>query len=371
MDVHGEARRRLLSVAVVAWIVAATGAPCPAHAGATTPLTPIPATQPGSPHGDPGRATEPHPAPPGPPGPPSPPQPPRLFPRLALARAAGWMLDRAPAPASRDERAEQNLERWFDDQLDHDRMSAVGAAPYYHDMMRSMRRAFRPDMGALRAERRANMSPLGIVWDELSRYARGPEKPQDAPGTVPTELQSQFDAEEQHDLEVMDQMSLLNAPVTWYRVDLRVTQNPEGVVSAVWLLHSSGYHTLDDAALAAVRDGAVRLPPPPAALSRGRDAIESDWAFEAGDVATYWNTGGCVDDPVHGGMQCAGLGRGLVRTRIRLLRVVDAAHPTSDERRGRVPERRRPAVPARPRTGRPLAPANIGTGVPQPGVTTP
>jgi len=72
-----------------------------------------------------------------------------------------------------------------------------------------------------------------------------------------------------------------------------------------------------------------------------RQAIRSDWAFEMGDVATpiicmtsSGPTAGvsCVDDPVQG-LMCAFAGRGIVRTRVRLLAVVDAAHLTSEERR--------------------------------------
>jgi TonB family protein len=260
-----------------------------------------------------------------------------LFPTLSLARAAGWML--APEPRDEEGRAEDQLDRYFDRTVREDQVTAGDVDGWYYDMRRRMRRAFRPDMEEAERERRAGMGPLARLVDELGRYRNGPEKPIDLPNTMPPEVANDhFDRDTQAVLEWMDQINLLNAPTNWYRVDLRVVQNPEGVVSAAWVLESSGVDALDDAALDAVRSGTVELPPPPARIVRDRFAIASDWAFEAADVATYWNTAGCVDDPVQGGVQCAVLGRGLYRTRIRLLRVVDAEHPSMEERRANEPE---------------------------------
>jgi TonB family protein len=270
-------------------------------------------------------------------------RPTELFPRAPMARAAGWMLAPEPAPSDREAQAEERLERYFDDVLNEDRMQAVGANGWYSEMQRAMRRAFDPNMREVERERRAPMNALGRLVDELRRYANGPEPPQDNRGAPPPEVwNDHHDDVTQAALEMQDQMNLLNAPVTWYRVDIRVTQNPEGVVSAAWVIRSSGYTALDDAALRAVREGTVTLPPPPDRVVGTEQAIRSDWAFEAGDVATYWTTAGCVDDPVDGGYQCAAGGRGIVRTRIRLLRVVDAEHESFEARRLR--RRGRPPI---------------------------
>jgi len=271
---------------------------------------------------------------------PAEPGPADLMPTLPLASAAGWILRPEPAPAGREEVAEENLERYFDDQLNEDRLAHLGADPWYHDMMRAMRRQFDPNMREVERQRRAPMNVAGRVIDEMGRYASGPEPPQDARGAPPPEVANgHLMADEQAMLEYMDQVSLLNAPVTWYRVDVRVTHNPEGVVSAAWVIDSSGYPSLDEEALRAVRAGAASAPPPPGQVTEGRDAIQSDWAFEAGDVATYMNQVGCVEDPVRGGMQCAAGGRGIVRTRLRLLRVHDATRESFEERRARVRHR--------------------------------
>ena len=64
-----------------------------------------------------------------------------------------------------------------------------------------------------------------------------------------------------------------------------------------------------------------------------RPTFVSEWRFEVGDVATRWNQIGGVEDPVSGEMQLGALGRGVARTSVLLLRVVDAEHPTFEERR--------------------------------------
>ncbi len=262
-----------------------------------------------------------------------------LLPTLPLAEAAGWTLAREPF--DRRGRAEDALERYFDQGIRDDRVASGDVDGWYFEMRRRMRRAFVPDMAEAERERRAGMNPLARLIDELGRYRNGPEKPIDPIGAMPPELANDhFDAATQAALEWMDQVNLLNAPTNWYRVDVRVVQNPEGVVSGAWVLETSGVHTLDQAVLDAIRSGTVDLPPPPERVVHERFAITSDWAFEAADVATYWNQAGCVDDPVHGGGQCAALGRGLYRTRIRLLRVFDALHPEVEEMREREPELR-------------------------------
>jgi hypothetical protein len=59
----------------------------------------------------------------------------------------------------------------------------------------------------------------------------------------------------------------------------------------------------------------------------------SDWAFEAGDPALPYTCGFvAIDDPIYGPSAGVG-GYGLVRTRVRLVRVHDAAHPSPSERR--------------------------------------
>jgi len=254
-----------------------------------------------------------------------------------MAEAAGWIFRPDPQPSGREQIAEENLERYFDEQLQTDRLEAIGADPWYYTMMREMRRSFRPDMEQVQQTRQAPMNAAGRVFDELGRYANGPEPPQDPPGTPPPEIMnSHLSREEQAALELAEWMNLNNAPVTWYRVKVRVTQNPEGVVSAAWVEESSGYPSLDQQALRAVTEGANRLPPPPSEVVGDRQAIQTDWSFEAGDVATYYGQTGCVDDPVNGGYQCAGpFGSGIVRTRIRLLRVVDGEHESFEERRHR------------------------------------
>lgn len=274
---------------------------------------------------DPNRREEPDPGEPGPHD---------IRPSVPMAEAAGWIFPPEPAPSGREEQAEEALDRYFDEQLRRDRLAHVGANPWYYAMQRAMRRSFRPDMERVEERRRAPMNPVARVFDELSRYAPGPEPPQDVPGQPPPEVaSSHLSREEQEALELQEWMNLNNAPVTWYRVEIRVVQNPEGVVGGAWVTRSSGYPELDRQAIDAVVEGAERIPPPPPEVVGDRQAIRTDWAFEAGDVATYWNTAGCADDPVGGGVQCAANGRGIVRTRIQLLDVLDALNPSFEERR--------------------------------------
>lgn len=276
-----------------------------------------------------------------------------LFPRVPLGRVAGWIFPPEPQPSDREEEAEANLERYLDEQLDRDRLDAGRVDGWYHGVGRAMREQFRPDRQRIEGERHRGMTLLQRAWDELGRYAAGPGRPQDVPGqTLPeqrratnmtTDTTDRGAAVEQ---EAWDICNPLNAAVTWYRVDLRVTHNPEGELSAAWVLRSSGIEALDDAALAAVRGAGAALLPPPENVVGERMAIRSDWAFEMGDVATLpvcmtssgpVGTVSCVDDPVLG-TTCAFAGRGIIRTRVSLLAVLDADHPSPEERRA---ERRR------------------------------
>jgi hypothetical protein len=113
----------------------------------------------------------------------------------------------------------------------------------------------------------------------------------------------------------------------------------------VWVHRSSGMSSLDRAARRAVRLGSVMLPAPPARVIGERQAIRSDWDFEMGDVAVPIHCGVvCTDDPVLGPM-CSVGGRGIIRTRVRLVGLIDAMFPTPTERRAirrQNPDRPRP-----------------------------
>lgn len=268
-----------------------------------------------------------------------------LFPRLPLGRAAGWIFPPEPRPDDREGEAEAALEQYFDEELGRDRLEAGDVDGWYRELGRSMRQRFAPDRQAVESERHRGMTLIQRVVDELRRHARPPEAPQDVPGqTLPEQRAAVTDPTDRRqaaDQEWWDRCNPLNSPVTWYRVDLRVTHNPEGELSAAWVLRSSGIDALDDAALEAARSGSVTLLAPPAPVVGERQAIRSDWSFEMGDVATPIGCAtesgavvpvSCVDDPIHGTM-CAVAGRGIIRTRVTLLAVVDAAHLTAEERR--------------------------------------
>lgn len=271
-----------------------------------------------------------------------------LFPRVPLARAAGWILPPEPTPSDREDEGEAALERYFDGALGEDRLEAGEVDGWYREAGRAMRHAFRPDSEEIRAERTAGMSLLQQAFDEFRRYAEGPEPPR-GPNMLP-ELRAAVphpgDRQAVMEQEHLEWCNPLNGRTTWYRVDLRVTHNPEGALSASWVLRSSGIGALDRAALHAVRTGGVHLPPPPPRVVGDRQAVRSDWAFEMGDVAVPPGCPSlsCLEDPVQGWI-CGGFGRGLIRTRVWLLTVVDAQHPTPEERRAARradPDRARP-----------------------------
>lgn len=280
-----------------------------------------------------------------------------LLPRVPMAPAAGWFLPPEPTPSDREEEAEANLDAYFEGQLLQERHELGDVHPWYRALGRAMLREFRPNRDDVERERRAGMTPLQQLRDELRRLTLPPERPQDVPGqTLPEQrgaVTDPLDRSQVVEQEAFDHCNPLNAPVLWYRVVLRVTHAPEGELSAVWVHRSSGIRVLDRAALEAVRSGALDVQPPPEAVVGERQAIRSDWAFELGDVAArlgcFTSDGptaqlSCVEDPERGVM-CAILGRGITRTRIRLLRVVDAGHETREERRARRrrdPDRPRP-----------------------------
>jgi len=263
-----------------------------------------------------------------------------LFPRLPIGRAAGMILPPEPQPDDRMAQAEAELEEYLNDAIGRDRANAGASDGWYHDAGRAMFDTFRPNREEIEGERRRGMNVVQLVMDELGRYARGPERPIDVPGqpvgadraAVPgTPLFRELEAQDQ---EMLDRQNLLNGSVTWQRTELRVTHNPEGDVAGAWVIRSSGSHSLDEAALRAARTAQVPMPPPERIMG-DRQAIQSDWAFEMGDVATDPTQAGCVEDP-HGGPQCAAFGRGIVRLRVYLLRVVsDEQSPSTEERRAR------------------------------------
>ena len=305
----------------------------PAVAGATEPEVSGTTTA-GSSTGSTGTAREPETPPPPPPRSAEPepraPEPTRPLPDLraplALAESAGIHLPLGPEPSDEAERAAARTDAFLHDSIQRDRITAGVVDGWYYELGRSMRREFRPDMRAAEAERRRGMSIPEIVVDELGRYAGGRQPPQDARGTLPPELRS-GDAQA---WEAMDQRSMLNAPVTWVRVDLRVTHLETGTLAAVVVIRSSGLETIDTAALSAARTALTGAPPD--ALTVRHESVISEWSFEVADVATDPTQVGCVDEP-EGGVSCAVLGRGLTRTRLTLLRVVDAAHPSAEDAR--------------------------------------
>lgn len=253
-----------------------------------------------------------------------------LLPRIPIARAAGWILPDEPPPETREERGREALDRHLRDELHRSTLEKLGAHPWYQGVARRLRKRFQPDMRRLQRERRASMTVLQQVMDELGRYGP-PETPVPQAAVRPLELlEGTLSREDVAALRTAEAQNALHGHTTWYHVDVRVTYGPEGQVAAAWIEESSGYRTIDDAALAAARRGDI--PAPPAEVVGDRDAIQADWRLEVGDVATPWNQAGCVDDPVHGGLQCHALGRGVSRVRVRLLRVVDAT-PRSRDRR--------------------------------------
>lgn len=303
---------------------------------------------------DPGAATPPRPPPEG-----TPPEPrePDLMPPLTLAESVGWIFEPAPAPSDPDEIAARRLERWLVEQLQQDSLEHIGADGWYHHFGRQVRRSVDVDSTDILEERRRGMNVAERLVDELGRYAGGPEAPIDAPGQPSNESLARqsgpVDPAEREGLVRMDMENMLNAPVNWYRVDVRCTHAPDGDLLAVWVVRSSGNRVVDEAALRAIREGSARVAPPPPEIVGERSAIVSEWAVMIGEVATQWNQAGCTNGGPQG-TQCAALGRGIIRTRLRLLRVIDERHPTHGEReeaaRRRREREREGEAPPRPAT---------------------
>ena len=273
-----------------------------------------------------------------------------LFDRVAIARAAGWIIDPRPTPDDPEAAMEARLEEELDDQIMRDRIRAGDVGGWHHENGRAMLREFRPDPRAIARERQEGMNEFQRVVFFMRRYARGPERPQDVAGQPLPEMRQHestdlTDRRWAMEQELFDFMNPLNGAVSWLSVDVRVTHDPEGELLASWVLRSSGVRALDRAALEAARTGGVSRPEPPDEVVGERQAIRSDWRFWFGDVATLIGSItpagsptallSCVDAPEAYGDDptCSADGYGIVRTRIDLLRVVDATHLTPAERR--------------------------------------
>ncbi len=286
----------------------------------------------------------PAPSAPAPSAPPvAPPAPPRterrptpdLTPDRVLSTLPGALVDDS-GPVDDRQRAVHQAEDWLTDGQRRDAIAHGAVAPYYRALERSLRHGFHPDLVAITTERRASMTPLQIVADELMRYGP-PEAPRDVRGTPTPEMRGRT-AEDVQQLNQFDTFSLLNAHTRWQRVDVHVEQDREGVVTRATVTHSSDSRLLDRAALEAVREAATEHPPEE--VLGTRTAITSDWAFWAGEVVPFvgaMTPGGgattgisCMEGPEGEGIQCTGLGRPLLRTRVELLDVHDAEHEPRD-----------------------------------------
>jgi TonB family protein len=271
---------------------------------------------------------------------PSPEPPPRsssvpdLMPDEVLRAMTG--TDDAIGPVDDAQRAVHQAEDWLVDGQRRDAIAHGAVAPYYREVGRTFRAGFHPDLAAIAAERRASQTPLQIIAEEMMRYGP-PEPPHDARGTPTPEMRGRT-PEEIQQLNAFDTQSLLNAHTIWRRVDVHVEQDRAGVVTRAVVTHSSDSRLLDEAALAAVREAAVALPPE--TVVGTRTGITSDWSFWAGEVVPFigaMTTGGgattglaCMEGPDGTGIQCSALGRPLLRTRVELIDVHDAAHEPRD-----------------------------------------
>ena len=256
-----------------------------------------------------------------------------LLPRVTLAETVGWILVPEPEPSDPEERAERELDRRLAAHVMRDSMEHVGADGWYHHLGSEIRRELRVDSNEMIRDERRGMNTLQRLVAELGRFANGPSAPQGGPATPTPEMRNPSDPVEQWHDNYQDLMNLRNAPVNWYRVEVRITQAPDGDLLAVWVIRSSGNRVVDRVALQAVREGTTRVPPPPSEIIGQRRAIVSEWAIEIGDVATYWGQMGCVFGGVEGQSCANGTGRGIIRTRLQLLRVIDETHPTFEETR--------------------------------------
>jgi TonB family protein len=256
-----------------------------------------------------------------------------LFPRDVLGGAAGWQL--APEPAPDDERGEIDLERYIHQRIEDDRVGAGIVDAWYYTLRHAMRRDFQPDIHAFLRDRQAGMDLVERGLDELGRHAARPQQPMDPRGMSPQSLFARS-REDEMIQDGFDQRSPLYAPITWHRAEVRITHSRTGEVAAVHVTRSSGSRVLDEAMVDAVRSGALAVPRPPEAVIAGRGSFVSEWAFELGDVASRAGGASVMDAPTGEGDPQAGLlGRGIMRTSVSLLRVIDAEHPTFEERRAR------------------------------------
>lgn len=305
-----------------------------ARATETEPDVPIAALDPRRPEVAP--PAEP-PAPPVPPEPgPDAPRPPPvdLLPPLALARAAG--IDVPPRPRSGDPiaRIERRTDRDLRRELRRDAIRAGVVDGYFHELGRAIRADLEVDPLDMQADVFRGMSIPEAIVTELGRH--GPrERPIEPRGTpLPDDRipsgSTRLDPEAVALQEMLDQQNFLNGHVTWHRCEVRVLQNARGEIFDVQLLRSSGLPTVDRAALEAARH-AVLETPPPERITAGRDTLQSDWGIEVGDVATDPTQVGCTDPADLLGGGCGALGRGLLRTRVELIDVVDGMHPADPE----------------------------------------
>lgn len=263
------------------------------------------------------------------PEPHEPPPPIDLLPPLSLARAAG--MDMPPRPLSSDpvERSERRTDRDLRRELRRDALRAGRVDGYFYTLGRAMREELEVDPLDMQGDIFRGRSIPDMVVTELGRY--GPaERPMEPRGTpLPEDSipsgSARLDPEAVALDQALDHQNFLNAHVTWYRCEVRVLQNRSGEVFDVQLLRSSGLGTVDRAALLAARRAVLEAPPE--RVIEGREAISSDWAVEVGDVATDPSQVGCTDPSDLLGGGCGALGRGILRTRVELLDVVDGMHP--------------------------------------------
>ncbi len=254
---------------------------------------------------------------------------PSLSPEDVAARSTGTAD--SLGPIDQTEVAIRGAEDWLGDGQRRDAIHHGIVDGYYAELGRSMRSEFHPDLVAITDERRRGMSLPEIALDELARY--GPPETTRGPSSVYTPEMRATTAEDQSMQQQFDMQSLLNAHTRWTRVEVHVIQDRAGHVLSAAVAHTSGSHTLDAAALAAITAAAVAHPPPTGVLGE-RQTIDSDWSFWAGEVVPYLGQAGCMEGPDGQGLQCSALGRPLLRTRVVLLDVHDAEHERAERTHG-------------------------------------
>lgn len=287
------------------------------------------------------------------------------LPPLDAAALAGWILAPEPAPSERGEVAEAALEAFFDDHIVEERVQAGDVDGWYGTVGHRLDREFSPDLEAINAERRAGTSLLQQAWDELTRWGEAPSASPEQPGARPITLSATNPTPGSDDLmeaEWNEQLNPLYAPTRDWTVEVRATYGPDGDVLAAWVHRSSGLRSLDGEAVRTVR--ATPGPPPPDGVLGARTALRADWRFTAMEPAPLFNLGmvpglalggalfldiasrmtmllvhqlidlvgeALADDTVCEEMIVPGCSG--ARSRIELLRVVDATHLTPEERR--------------------------------------